>query len=68
MVRKALTLLRFLVGLGLMLAGGYVLFKGGLSLQGPQHVYWGCAALAVVLLLPGVFLLRPGFFLHRLRA
>ena len=59
-----LRILRPPVALALLLAGAYVLFRGGLILSAPRHINWGCAALALALLAPGALLLLPGFSPH----
>jgi hypothetical protein len=63
MIRNSLTFLRLLIGLALMLSGGWVLIRGGVSHTAPFHLNWGCIGLGLGLFAPGAFLLRLGFFL-----
>ena len=64
MLQNTLKSLRLLIGLAMMLAGSFVLVKGGIS-SPPFHVNWGCFGLGLVLLIPGAVLFRPSLFLTR---
>ena len=53
---SAIKILAMLVGFGMMLAGGYVVFEGGVSRTPPLHLNWACFALGVGLMAAGALL------------
>jgi hypothetical protein len=65
----ALRAFRSVLGIALMLSGSGVLVEGGLSRYAkygiPPHADWGIMAFGLILVSAGIFLPRPGYFLHR---